>query len=161
MNRSGIEYHEISSRIKGFDSVLDKIQRKGITNPFEEIHDVVGLRVVCLFRSDLDRIEWVIANLFDIIRNDPSKDIFGYTGWHFTVKLKGASHIHTNPFEIQIRTISQDAWDSVSHYLFYKKNCNFEENSIEEETKRNFDALSGLFYVADTNFLYAKASLRR
>ena len=59
------------------------------------------------------------------------------------------------PFEIQVRTIAQDAWDSVSHYLDYKN------NSIRDELKRDFYALSGLFYVADTHFSFIKQDKMR
>jgi putative GTP pyrophosphokinase len=50
-------------------------------------------------------------------------------------------------FEIQVRTIVMDAWANISHYLAYKG-----ESSIPEELRRDFFALSGLFYVADTHF---------
>ena len=40
-----------------------------------------------------------------------------------------------------------DAWANISHYLDYKK-----EADVPEELKRDFYALSGLFYVADTHF---------
>jgi putative GTP pyrophosphokinase len=51
------------------------------------------------------------------------------------------------PFEIQVRTILMDAWANVSHYLDYKK-----DSSIPSELRRDFYALSGLFYVADKHF---------
>src|ERR1035437_1295490 len=50
-------------------------------------------------------------------------------------------------FEIQVRTIAMDAWANVSHYLAYKT-----EKDIPRDLKRDFYALSGLFYVADTHF---------
>jgi len=40
-----------------------------------------------------------------------------------------------------------DAWANISHFLEYKS-----ENDIPLELKRDFNALSGLFYVADTHF---------
>jgi len=40
-----------------------------------------------------------------------------------------------------------DAWANVSHYLAYKG-----ESSIPEELRRDFYALSGLFYIADKHF---------
>ena len=50
-------------------------------------------------------------------------------------------------FEIQIRTICQHAWSSVSHNLFYKN-----EKYVPRNVKRDFHAINGLFYVADTHF---------
>ncbi|VVB67505.1 Region found in RelA / SpoT proteins [uncultured archaeon] len=51
------------------------------------------------------------------------------------------------PFEIQIRTLTMDAWANISHFLDYKNDAD-----IPKELKRDFYALSGLFYVADIHF---------
>jgi len=50
-------------------------------------------------------------------------------------------------FEIQCRTILMDAWANVSHYLAYKGDA-----SIPSHLRRDFYALSGLFYIADRHF---------
>lgn len=47
-----------------------------------------------------------------------------------------------------------NAWASISHYLGYKK-----ESDIPAELRRDFNALSGLFYVADTHFAMLKQEL--
>ena len=160
INRSWIKVHSIPGRIKGFDSCVKKVIDKKIEDPFEGINDFVGLRVVCLFLSDLDRVETVINESFEVLdrkdkTNDKGKDVFGYMGTHFIVKLKAYKEINAMPFEIQIRTIAQDAWASVSHHLDYKT------NSIPEEFKKDFHALSGLFYVADTHFSFIKQDKMR
>jgi putative GTP pyrophosphokinase len=153
-----IKIHSITNRIKEIDSILKKMRRKHLSNPFEEMHDVVGFRVVCLFLEDLDEIGRIIKKEFRIFDennkvHDKELDIFGYMSLHFKAKLRESFEEPPNqsikeiPFEIQVRTISQDAWASISHYLDYKK-----ENIISDELKRDFYALSGLFYVADTHF---------
>ena len=73
INMSGIKVHSITQRIKGFDSCVNKVIEKKIEEPFEGIKDFVGLRVVCLFLSDLDRVEKVINQTFEIISK---KDCF-------------------------------------------------------------------------------------
>ena len=76
---------------------------------------------------------------------------------HYKVKLRhetdtpSLSSVKNTYFEIQVRTISQDAWAAISHYLDYKQ-----ENIFPSELKRDFYALSGLFYVADTHFSILK-----
>lgn len=50
-------------------------------------------------------------------------------------------------FEVQIRTIAMHAWDTISHYLDYKS-----PQAIPSELRKDFHALSGLFYVADSHF---------
>ncbi|MHC4604763.1 MAG: GTP pyrophosphokinase, partial [Planctomycetota bacterium] len=137
-----------------------KVAVKKIEEPFKDIKDFVGLRVVCLFLSDLDRVEKVLDDTFEVIgrkdkTNDIGKDVFGYMGRHFIVKLKEAKETNDMLFEIQVRTIAQDAWASVSHYLDYKT------NSIPEDLEKDFHALSGLFYVADTHFSFIKQDKRQ
>src|SRR3990167_10925449 len=51
-----IKIHAFDPRIKPFDSFVKKIRRKGVKEPFQEIMDVVGLRIVCLFQSDVKEI---------------------------------------------------------------------------------------------------------
>jgi hypothetical protein len=48
---------------------------------------------------------------------------------------------------VQCKTVLQDAWANVSHYLAYKG-----EASIPVHLRRDFYALAGLFYVADRHF---------
>lgn len=159
IKREKIDIHWIFARIKDFSSVIDKIQRKGIKDPFTEIRDFVGLRVVCLFLNDLQEISDIIKNTFEVLEeenkiDDARAEIFGYILPQFKVKLKDISTadpeykvIKNMPFEIQVRTIAQDAWASISHHLEYKQ-----QYGVPDHRKRDFFALNGLFYVADTHF---------
>ena len=112
-----------------------------------------------MFRSDIQKISVIVRDIFKIIEEDNkidsiAADIFGYMGIHFTAKLRN-SYLHQRPtsylidipFEIQIRTIGQDAWASISHHLYYKQ-----EERVPKDLRRDFYALSGLFHVADTHF---------
>ena len=166
INKHKIKIHSLTYRIKEVDSLLDKVRRKNIANPFEQIHDLVGFRVVCLFLPDLDVIGNIIRNVFNIFGEDNKVrvteiSIFGYMSLHLKGRLKPSSpsiqdqEFDKIPFEIQVITIAQDAWASVSHHLDYKT------NSIRNELKRDFYALSGLFYVADTHFSFIKQDKMR
>ena len=157
IRKRNIKIHSLEDRIKTFDSFLDKMKRQKTTEPFREIRNLLGLRVVCLFRSDLHSISTIIRDIFEIIEDDNKIDniaanIFGYMGIHFIVKLKnvsgrGQKSIGDLPFEIQIRTIGQHAWASISEYLYYKQEAN-----VPPYLRRDFNALSGLFHVADAQF---------
>lgn len=151
-----IKIHSFNHRIKGFDSFVKKIREKGVKEPFQEITDVVGLRIVCLFRSDVKDIEAIVEKNFEIIEKDDKiygvdVNIFGYMTLKYKAKLKDVQSDYKDikgiPIEIQIRTTAQDAWASISHYLDYKN-----ESAIPIHLKLDFYALSGLFYVADTQF---------
>lgn len=153
-----IKINKIESRIKSVDSFISKIERKEILNPFEEVKDILGIRIVCLFLTDIEKIRNSINDVFEIEEEDnkiDSSDInsFGYMSIHFIVKLKEDyrgpryDNIKGMSFEIQVRTMTMDAWANISHYLDYKT-----ENDIPDDLKKDFFALSGLFYVADKHF---------
>lgn len=157
-----IKIHSLDKRVKDFDSFYDKIKRKKITDPFKEIYDIVGLRIVCLFLDDIQPLGDIINNTFEVIEevniiDDSDPRIFEYLGTQFKVKFKDKKSIpnyesiRNIPFEIQVRTISQDAWASISHHLDYKQ-----EYGVPSHLKRDFYALSGLFYIADTHFKILK-----
>jgi ppGpp synthetase/RelA/SpoT-type nucleotidyltranferase len=153
IKRLRIKIHSFPTRIKSFDSFADKVRRKNSRHPFTEIHDIVGLRVICLFRSDIQRIGDIIEDTLEITQKENTidggkEDMFGYMSLHYIAKLKGElDGIEELPFEVQVRTIAQDAWASVSHHLLYKKGT-----PLPRDLERDFNALSGLFYVADTHF---------
>ena len=151
-----IKIHYVSDRIKPFDSFLDKIKRKDLKDPFNEVHDLIGLRIICLFLEDISKVGDLITQGFDVFDvekkiEESGIDVFGYMASHYKARLKKDTTFDgmakNYSFEIQVRTIAQDAWASISHYLFYKHDIFLPDN-----LKRDFHALSGLFYISDTHF---------
>ncbi|MFC5603160.1 hypothetical protein [Sporosarcina koreensis] len=64
LGETGIKIHTISSRVKQKDSFLKKVELKQTEKPFEDITDIVGLRVVCLKFKEL------IFTNFEVISED-------------------------------------------------------------------------------------------
>lgn len=158
LSKRKINFHSVQGRVKDFDSFQEKIRRKGFSDPFNDVKDLVGVRLVCRFRPEVEKAATAIRDTFTILDEDNQMegtrpDNFGYMAFHLSAKLKDSQvdssleEVKSIPFEVQIRTIAQDAWASISHYLDYKK-----ENEIPARLKRDFHALSGLFYVADIHF---------
>lgn len=144
--------------MKSLVSITNKAEEKEFENPLSDLTDVVGIRVVALFLGDIERIVTVFHEIFDIQSiddkiQDGDLSRFGYLSVHLLAKFKNSfsgtryDQIKNMVFEIQIRTIAMDAWASASHYLDYKS-----EEDIPTDLKRDFHALSGLFYVADKHF---------
>lgn len=158
LTRKKIKYYAIPSRIKTFKSFEDKTIRKELSKPLQQIKDILGIRVICLLRSDLARISKLIKQSFDVVEEDCKWDTneistFGYLSSHLIARLPQKcsgpryDHLKKLRFEIQLRTLAMDAWATLSHYLDYKKDVD-----VPTELKKDFYALSGLFYVADTHF---------
>ncbi|TFV91948.1 hypothetical protein E4P40_04275 [Blastococcus sp. CT_GayMR20] len=155
-----IKVHSVVSRLKTRESYLGKVKRQETMQGEEpkESFDLAGVRVVCLFLSDLERVGQLLRDEFDVISEDnkilgAAEDVFGYMSVHYVIRfsksMSGPRYdgLHDLDFEVQVRTILMDAWANVSHYLDYKG-----EASIPSELRRDFYALSGLFYVADRQF---------
>lgn len=161
---ANISVLSVTYRIKDFDKFLDKIKRKKYKNPLNEIEDICGLRIVCYYTSDLDKIASIIKKEFIIVESiDKSKvlgeDEFGYLSHHFIVKLK-ANWLNTPSYrdlghlkaEIQLRTVLMHTWADISHKLSYKK----KEQAPHQFTRR-LNRLSAILEEADEKF----DSLRR
>ena len=158
LKQENIPHHIITSRIKDFDSFLNKARRGEFNNPIEDIHDVCGIRIISLFLSDLERIGELIMRNFDIIETkdkiqESSPEFFGYMAIHLIAKLPddftGPRYDDLKDLncEIQVRTITMDVWANISHYLDYKSSV-----AVPSELRKDFHALSGMFYVADSHF---------
>ena len=129
-NKSNPVEH-IKTRIKTKESAISKLKRKGYDvtkeNLIEHVHDMVGVRIVCSFLSDVYEIVRIIKNSHlyqikkekDFIANP--KDT-GYSSYHLNVlvpiHLNGK--VETIEAEIQIRTMAMDFWASLEHKLRYK-----------------------------------------
>lgn len=153
-----IPYHSIEGRVKNFDSFIDKARRQELEKPFESIDDICGARIICLFLSDIERIGNIIESNFAIQKKDDKistkpEEAFGYLSIHYVGSLpESCSGPRYNDlkglnFEIQLRTIAMHAWSTISHYLDYKS-----PHAIPSNLRKDFNALSALFYVADSHF---------
>jgi ppGpp synthetase/RelA/SpoT-type nucleotidyltranferase len=152
------QVHDIRHRVKEVASFREKVDRKSYLDPLNEMRDLMGIRIVCLYPSVLADVDEAVREAFDVIRSeDKSKgeapELWRYSSIHYDCRLPKS---HSGPrydgikgtvFEVQVRTLLQDAWAVVEHKLGYKN-----EKSIPDELKREFSALAGLFHIADNSF---------
>ncbi|AZB09969.1 (p)ppGpp synthetase [Chryseobacterium sp. G0162] len=156
---NNISFHSISSRIKELESYIEKIDRKGYENPIEQIEDFCGVRIICYYPLDLDKIATIINDEFEVIESidksaNMEADRFGYRSNHYIVKIKkdwlkapnyrGLEHLKA---EIQVRTILMHSWADIEHKLAYKK-----QDDIPKEFRRKLYQLSALLEIADAQF---------
>ena len=142
------------SRIKSLDSAINKLIKRNYEVNFENlvnhIHDIVGIRIVCSFLSDVYEIanriqnskQFKIENINDYIK-EPKPS--GYTSYHINVLIPVNLYASTEYIEaeIQIRTIAMDCWSSLDHKLRYKLPENIPEE-IKTELKNRAEDMKEL-----------------
>lgn len=166
---SGIEeVTKIEGRIKEREECVKKFQRKYQSKleadeiPYEikdYISDLLGIRIVCLYDDQVGAVFESLKEHFRIIdvtdkitALESTEDLFGYKGLHMDLAPKteiasrfGSHTFAAYPFEVQIRSLIQDAWSVLDHKIKYKK-------SIPNDLKRRINVLSALFELADREF---------
>lgn len=139
------------SRIKAPESMVQKLQRKGIPTDaktaLENTHDAVGVRVVCSFLDDVYKIadwlgkrpEFTVVETKDYIAYPKPN---GYRSLHLVVAFPSFAGQEFMA-EIQVRTIAIDFWAALEHQLKYKKHIGHEK-TIRSELKRCADEIASV-----------------
>lgn len=167
VQEAGIKTHHITGRVKKPASLADKLRRKvGRYQSLGDVTDLVGLRVITYFESDVAAVSRLVESCWDVDWDhsiDKSKmhdpDRFGYMGVHYVVRpladqeefapLREKKGSTTDlRFEIQIRSILQHAWAEIEHDLGYKN-----REAVPREVRRRFYRLAGLLEMADEEFM--------
>lgn len=137
----------VASRIKTIDSITEKLTSKELAvtedNAIEHLSDIIGVRLVVHFISDIYRVRNMIVDSgkLQIIRE---KDYVkqpkpsGYRSYHIVLEVP--MNDVTVRAEIQLRTVAMDCWASLEHQIRYKKNIP-NINIIHKELKKCSDDL--------------------
>lgn len=150
--RSDSNTHSVRTRIKHPEHLIEKIIRKTIkkapenptyeinlNNYTQEITDLIGIRVLHLYKDQAYEIDKNIRDTWDLhetpiiyyrqgdsqanMTGDIAKGFevkeheFGYRSWHYLVKFKPTRIEYIA--EIQVRTIFEEGWSEIDHQLRY------------------------------------------
>ena len=134
MKHSYVPIHHMQSRLKSFESLMDKAERYGIEDPIHnldtvraEVFDIAGIRVVCNYREDIYTMSELLLKQSDVdlikikdYRKNPKPS--GYRSLHVVISIPVflVNSKTTVPVEIQFRSIAMDTWASLEHELKYK-----------------------------------------
>lgn len=147
-------FESIKCRIKSQESILGKLERRGLEFSIENIeknlNDIAGIRVICSFPEDiymlvdclLKQDDIILVEQKDYIKNPKPN---GYRSLHLILDIPiflthEKKHMRV---EVQFRTIAMDFWASLEHKMKYKKHIENAE-SISEELKYCADLISQL-----------------
>lgn len=150
----------IESRVKSWESIAEKIDRKRLRHKsLGGIDDLVGLRVIFLFQRDLDPFHAEITKIFSILSTEDTSHRladaqFGYKSQHYVLRIphtwdgipsfKGLTKLK---IELQVRTLAQHIWATASHKLQYKR-----EDSVPLPIRRSIYRVSALLETVDLEF---------
>lgn len=164
--------HSYRHRIKGIDSLIKKIiiktlegQKITLENYRDAITDLIGIRVLYVFKSDVDSIHDQIWQKYkgqkveDIrikLRQGDDKKIFEniekkdqakveensvYRSIHYTIYVN-KEKCSDGRLEIQTRTIFEEGWSEINHKLVYK-NKEVKDYFVLNEASKILSALVG------------------
>ena len=146
--------HTVRYRIKDIDHLLEKVVRKTLEgeedineeNYTEKITDIIGLRVLYVFKSDWKKLHDEIKKKYlnklaqtpeiNIKKGDPDEQYRNiknveikenlYRSIHYTLRHVAFDESTGNQIlavkvEIQTRSIFEEGWSEINHKLIYKK----------------------------------------
>lgn len=148
---SKMEYvHSVRYRVKNAEHLIEKIIRKKMENPereitvdtyLTEITDLIGIRVLHLFKDEWSAIHQNILNTWDLKEQvvayyrtgddirvfeenacTPKEHRSGYRSIHYTIKCQ-LTKLETYA-EVQVRTIFEEAWSEIDHTVRYPYDMN-------------------------------------
>lgn len=151
--RTNSNVHTVKSRIKNPDRLIEKVVRKtkgrknkynddfefNVENYKNEINDIIGIRVIHIFKSEWELIHkfikdtWKVIEITANVRAGDDTSIFedlnievrsrqsGYRSVHYLVEL---NYIQNKKMiaEIQVRTIFEEGYGEIDHMLRYSSN---------------------------------------
>jgi len=162
-----ISHLNVYHRTKDFNSFYEKIERKKYKDPFKEVEDICGLRIICYYISDIEKIEDIIKKEFNVLETqDKSESLglkeFAYRSVHYIVQIKNSwtetpnyRGLENIKAEIQIRTILMHAWAEIEHKLNYKS-----DSQVPSKFQRKLFRLSAKFEEADEQFEELRDGIR-
>jgi putative GTP pyrophosphokinase len=142
--------HSVRYRVKDANGLVEKVIRKKIHNPKrvitvsnyrEEITDLIGIRALHVFKTDIYGIHQFIVSTFSLKEKEqpilyhregdeqqfidmctdcgcrPEKHHKGYRSVHYIVATQLTKERHYA--EIQVRTVFEEGWSEVDHKIRY------------------------------------------
>jgi putative GTP pyrophosphokinase len=153
----------VRARLKSFESyyrkLIGKLHETRIHGRNMKVNDLLGIRVICPFQGDLRNAESALRQNYSVLEveykgRDQSYREFGYDSIHLLLRVPerilSSLEIESEDFifEVQVRTILQEAWAEIEHELVYKA----ELTPLDEPLKRKLASLKATLTLSDNIF---------
>lgn len=150
----------IDARVKDWPSITEKLKRKRyVLGSITEMDDLVGLRIILLFKRDLDGMHSILSEGFNVLSHEDTasrleETQFGYQSVHYTIALPDEwltvptmAEFREFRAELQVRTLAQHIWAAASHKLQYKQ-----ESNVPPQLRRSINRVSAILETVDLEF---------
>lgn len=150
----------IQRRVKTWESLTEKFERVKINaKSIKDVQELIGLRVILLFRRDVSSVCRLIEENLTVVRQYNTQERlqdnqFGYSSIHFIVEIPEEwlavptlAPMQGLRAEIQVRTIAQHIWAEASQALQYKH-----RDSVPVTVSRAIHRVSALLETIDLEF---------
>ncbi|MBT5774990.1 MAG: RelA/SpoT domain-containing protein [Dehalococcoidia bacterium] len=144
----------INGRQKTAKAIIDKLDREYPERKFRTIEEVDEIvRDICAGKIVVDSANQVSeaceiireSLLWEICKDEPRRLDSGFRAHKFDLKVRNTSN-HTNVwFEVQIRTLLQDAWDYYQHPVYER----VRSGAGGKEAERQMRWVSEMFFTID------------
>ncbi len=156
LDRTGVRY-SMRHRVKSLESYLDK-QAHASRASGSEIKDLLGLRITVPFQEDVELVVDTLERAFTVLEVERKAEQlsareFAYDSVHLILVEPNRSTVFppgclAASFEVQVRTILQDAWAEIEHELIYKGDFEVPDPSV----KKKLAALNASLTLSDMIF---------
>lgn len=164
LSDAGLTYDRVSARMKQWRSLRTKASKRTPSgelvypHPWEDIHDLIGVRITTLHSTEIPEIIEALRDQFIVIRSvDKAAQTriagdFGYGSHHLILevddRVEELASYQGFQFEVQIRTVLQHAWAEFEHDIRYKRSG----QKLDPRVDRAFTLAAGLIELADQQF---------
>lgn len=165
-----VPVHSVTGRPKDQASAIEKTIKKAYGLPARQMTDLVGVRVITYYSSDVDEVVARLRGSFKV-HPDPGKspdkrvelDVreFGYRSVHLVVQATGGQ-LTRQPdlrdlwFEIQVRSLLEHSWAEIEHDVAYKSG-----SARDRDLVRRFSSMAAVLEVVNTGFEELRTAQRR
>ena len=134
---------QVHGRVKTISSILDKAQKKNIPiNEIEEkLEDIAGIRIICQFVEDIQKVVEIIRSRTDMESHRKKKTMYnnmknsGYRSYHMIIEynvetMNGPKRIHDG--DRRSGLMAMNFWATIEHSLQYKYKKNIPDHIREK-----------------------------
>ena len=144
---------QVDGRAKEVASFASKCLRKGYADPWTQVTDKVGVRVIVSDPSNIDVVVRLLSERYGTVQpvqvEDKNEELrendqIGYGGVHVQIGVEADADTIGTECEVQVRTAAQNVWSEMSHKLLYKPGV-----EPDPETQRALLRLAVLMEIFD------------